>query len=91
MTAESTTAVRLQRLLRNIQGLAEEVRLTAERVNKETEEAHRLAAIVHAELGRSRELSQSSRHEVRQVHRSIERSLETARDSAPAHGKHDNS
>jgi hypothetical protein len=81
MTAESTTEARLQGLLRRIQGLAEEVRLTAERVHKETKEAHRLAAIVLAELGRSRELSQSSRREIRQVHGSIERSLDTARAS----------
>jgi hypothetical protein len=35
MTAKGTTEARLQRLLRKIQALAEEVRVTAERVHKE--------------------------------------------------------
>jgi hypothetical protein len=81
MKGDSTTEARLQRLLKRIQALAEEVRLTAERVHEETEEAHRLVAIARAELSRSRELSRAGRQELRQVHGSLEHSVETAGDS----------
>jgi hypothetical protein len=79
MMADSMTEVRLRRLLRNIQALAEQVRVIADRVHQETEEAHRLAETVRAELERSRELSRSGRDELLKVHGSLERSLDAAR------------
>lgn len=56
--------------------------MTSDRVHKEIEEARRLAAVVRAALGKNRELSRFGRDELRQVHGSLGRSLETARDSA---------
>jgi hypothetical protein len=64
-----------------VRALAEDVRLTAERLHEETEESYRLALITREELGKSRDLSRSGRREADSVHGTIERSLDAARKS----------
>jgi hypothetical protein len=70
-----TTTSPLRRLLQQVQALAAEVYVIAERIHRETEEAHRLAAVARDELTRSRELSRSSHDQAYQVKGAIQRGL----------------
>ncbi len=74
---DTTTTSQLQRLLRQVQALAAEVRVIAERIHLETQEAHRLAGVARDELIRSRELSQSGRREAQQVQQQIDLGRDT--------------
>jgi hypothetical protein len=67
------------RVLAEARELAEQVRLTAERVHRQALEAHRLTDIARREAERGRELLRAGRREARSVNGSIEWSLDTGR------------
>lgn len=81
MECQKMTQSALQRVLEKIRALAEDIRLTAERVHEETKESYRLAQITREELEKSRDLSRSGQREADTVHGTIKRSLEAARKS----------
>ncbi|MBV8737023.1 MAG: hypothetical protein JO007_07145 [Alphaproteobacteria bacterium] len=81
MGCQKTTQSALQRVLKKVRALAEDIRRTAERVHEETEESYRLAQITREELAKSRDLSRSGQREADTVHGTIKRSLDAARNS----------
>jgi vacuolar-type H+-ATPase subunit E/Vma4 len=68
----------LARVLARARDLAEEVRLTAERVHQQAQEAHRLTATARQQAERGRELSKVGREEARAVINAVKWSLDTA-------------
>jgi hypothetical protein len=81
MEYQKTIQSTLQRVLKKVHALAEDIRLTAERVHEETEESYRLALITREELEKSRDLSRSGQREADTVHGTIERSIDAVRKS----------
>ncbi len=66
------------RVLDTARQLAEQVRVTAERVHQQALEARRLIAIARQHSERGRELSRQGREEARAVERSIRWSLDSS-------------
>jgi hypothetical protein len=73
----------LKRVLARARALAEQVRETAERVQQQAKEAHRLTGIARQQAERGRELSESGRDEARAVVESIKWSINTAGNVKP--------